>query len=149
MNDARTLVSSSASLILALTFTACGGESAQTALAPEKPAPTTVTAELLGRGADVYKSNCIACHGPLGKGDGPSAATLDPKPRDHSSRAYMDQLSDQQIADTIVQGGALRGYPNMPSNPHIRGNDLAALVAHVRTLSRGPDEVRLVDLKQQ
>jgi mono/diheme cytochrome c family protein len=130
-----------ASLVAALA--ACGGDSGEQSAAAEAagPRPTVVTAGLLERGAGVYKVNCIACHGPLGKGDGPSAATLDPKPRDHSNRAYMDGLSDEQIAATIVQGGAPRGYPNMPSNPHIKGEDLVALVAHVRTLSRGHDGV--------
>jgi hypothetical protein len=58
----------------------------------------------------------------------------------------MDGLSDEQIAATIVQGGAPRGYPNMPSNPHIRGEDLVALVAHVRTLSRGAEGVKQVEI---
>jgi mono/diheme cytochrome c family protein len=142
---------SAALLLLPLSLLAAcgGGGDAGTASAPPEPAPTMVTAAMLSRGGEVYKVNCVACHGPLGKGDGPSAATLDPKPRDHSNRAYMDGLADQQIADTIVQGGAPRGYPNMPSNPHIKGDDLAALVAHVRTLSRGPDGVKMVDLKLQ
>ena len=146
MKYRHTLAASCACLLLTLAFAACGGgESAQSTVAEEQP-PTVVTAELLGRGADVYKISCVACHGPLGKGDGPSAATLDPKPRDHSNREYMDALSDQQIANTIVQGGAARGYPNMPSNPHIRGDDLRALVAHVRSLSRGLEGVQTVDL---
>ena len=53
----------------------------------------------------------------------------------------MDGLTDDQIATTVVQGGAAKGYPNMPSHPHIKGQDLVALVAHVRTLSRGVNGV--------
>ena len=114
---------------------------------PDAPSTIAVTQEVLEQGEGVYRINCVACHGPEGKGDGPSAATLDPKPRDHSNREYMDKLTDQEIADTIVQGGAPRGYPNMPSNPHIKGDDLASLVAFVRTLGRGPDGVSEVVLK--
>jgi len=133
-------------VLFAMSLAGCGGGSSDppSAAAPE-PASTEVTAALLERGAGVYKANCIPCHGPLGKGDGPSSAMLDPKPRDHSNRTYMDQLTDQQIANTIVQGGAPK-YPNMPSHPHLRGEDLVAIVAHVRTLGRGRDEVTTVEL---
>ena len=134
-------------VLLAGWLSACGGNGEAAAPPePEKPAATKVTAALLEQGAQVYKVNCVACHGPLGKGDGPSSGTLDPKPRDHTNREYMDNIPDQQVADTIVQGGAQRGYPNMPSNPHIKGQDLVALVAHVRTLSRGVEEVAEVNL---
>jgi mono/diheme cytochrome c family protein len=134
-------------LLLAAALAGCGGGSGDrpSAAEPDAPPSTKVTAALLERGAGIYKANCVPCHGPLGKGDGPSAATLDPKPRDHTNRTYMDGISDQQIANTIVQGGAPR-YPNMPSHPHIHGEDLVAVVAHVRTLSRGGDEVPTVEL---
>ena len=35
-------------------------------------------------GAEVFKTNCESCHGPLGKGDGPAGAALDPTPKDLS-----------------------------------------------------------------
>jgi high-affinity iron transporter len=34
----------------------------------------------LAQGAVVYRSNCAGCHGDLGRGDGPLAAGLEPKP---------------------------------------------------------------------
>ncbi|MDX1382704.1 MAG: cytochrome c [Thermoanaerobaculia bacterium] len=136
-----------AAVALPWLLSACGGESGSPAAdAPAGPQTFAVTGEVLERGAGVYKINCVACHGPEGKGDGPSAASLDPPPRDHSNREYMDALTDQEIADTIVAGGAPRGYPNMPSNPHIKGDDLVSLVAFVRTLGRGPDGVQEVEL---
>lgn len=46
----------------------------------------------LARGAEVYQANCASCHGALGRGDGPGAAGLDPKPADLSlGGALMDQ----------------------------------------------------------
>jgi mono/diheme cytochrome c family protein len=135
--------------VLAAALTACGGEPTdRPAAEPAGPPSTKVTAALLERGTEIYKANCVPCHGPTGKGDGPSAAALDPKPRDHTNRAYMDTLKDEQIAATIVQGGAPK-YPNMPSHPHLRGEDLVAIVAKVRTLSRGSDQVSSVDLVAQ
>ena len=88
-----------------------------------------------GRGRELYKANCVACHGESGKGDGPGAGVLKPPPRDHTDRAYMSTLSDQEIADIIRMGGAIKGKPLMPSHPQINGQDLTSLVAYVRSLS--------------
>ena len=77
-------------------------------------------------GEPVYQANCVPCHGPEGKGDGPSAASLNPKPRNHSDSALMDKLTDKKIAETVQMGGIISGYPNMPASPHIRGEELVA-----------------------
>jgi mono/diheme cytochrome c family protein len=99
-----------------------------------KPA---VTQAMIDRGAQIYKANCIACHGEGGKGDGPAAGVLKPPPRDHTDRAYMDTLTDDDLKKVIVMGGAIKGRPLMPSHPQLRGDDLDALVAFVRSLSTG------------
>jgi mono/diheme cytochrome c family protein len=103
-----------------------------------------VTPELLARGAETYKSNCVPCHGPGGRGDGPSAATLNPPPRDHTNPELMDKLSDKRIAETVRMGGIISGFPNMPASPHLRGEELVGLVAFVRSLHR--EEVESVAL---
>ncbi len=89
-----------------------------------------------GRGQELYKANCVACHGETGKGDGPGAGVLKPPPRDHTNSEYMSTLSDKEIGDIIRMGGATKGMPQMPSHPQINGADLDALVAYVRSLSR-------------
>lgn len=33
-------------------------------------------------GREIYEAECVSCHGPAGRGDGPLAATLDPPPLD-------------------------------------------------------------------
>ena len=85
---------------------------------------------------ELYKANCVACHGETGKGDGPGAGVLKPPPRDHTNGEYMNTLSDKEIGDIIRMGGATKGMPQMPSHPQINGADLDALVAYVRSLSR-------------
>lgn len=92
---------------------------------------------MIERGEEVYEANCIACHGETGKGDGPAAGVLKPPPRDHTDRAYMDTLTDEDLKKVIVMGGAIKGRPLMPSHPQLRGEQLDALVAYVRSLSRG------------
>ena len=89
----------------------------------------------LEHGKGLYKANCVACHGDKGKGDGPAAGALKPAPRDHTDRTYMSTLTNEEIAKIIQMGGAIKGKPLMPSNPQLKGADLDALVAYVRSLS--------------
>lgn len=92
---------------------------------------------MIAEGEGVYKANCAACHGATGKGDGPAAGVLKPPPRDHTDRAYMDTLTDDDLKKVIVMGGAIKGRPLMPSHPQLRGKQLDSLIAYVRSLSRG------------
>ena len=120
---------------------ACASEDqapqSDTAARPAAAAGSTVaTPAMLTRGRELYKANCVACHGESGKGDGPGAGVLKPPPRDHTDRAYMSKLSDKEIGDIIKMGGAVKGKPLMPSHPQINGDNLDALVAFVRSLSQ-------------
>ena len=98
----------------------------------------TAKPEVLAKGHGVYKTTCAPCHGDKGKGDGPASKIFKPPPRDHTDAAYMDSMTDADMAKTIQMGGALKGKPSMPSNPQIRGEELTALVAYVRSLSHPP-----------
>lgn len=101
------------------------------------PAKAAVTPAMIEQGRAIYKANCAACHGDGGKGDGPAAGALKPPPRDHTDPIYMKTLTDKNLADVIVMGGAIKGKPLMPSHPQLRGAELDALVAFVRSLSAG------------
>lgn len=139
MRAAFAVLAAAAALIL---FAACGAAgSAEATAAPDgEPPAGVVTAAMLAQGRETYVANCAPCHGTEGRGDGPSAANLDPKPRDHTDAATMSQISDQQIADTVRFGGAISGKPQMPSSPHLQGAELDALVAYVRSLSEPAGE---------
>jgi mono/diheme cytochrome c family protein len=103
--------------------------------ATTKTATSAITPETLEHGRRLYKANCVACHGESGRGDGPASGVMNPKPRDHTDRAYMSTLTDVEIGRVIQMGGAMKGKPLMPSNPQLRGGDLDAVVAYVRSLS--------------
>jgi mono/diheme cytochrome c family protein len=115
---------------------ACSSEANNTTAVNEASgAAPAVSAATLEQGRALYKTNCAACHGESGKGDGPGAGVLKPPPRDHTDRAYMSTLTDKQIHDVIKMGGAIKGRPLMPSHPQFKEAELAALVAYVRSLS--------------
>lgn len=89
------------------------------------------------KGKQKYQELCGACHGTSGKGDGPTAAALPVKPRDHTNAAYMDKVTDQQIFNTIKQGGEAVGKsPLMPKwGGILTDQQIEDLVAYVRTLA--------------
>jgi mono/diheme cytochrome c family protein len=117
----------------------CSSPSASSSAAETKAAKPTaaITPAVLEQGKGIYKAKCAACHGETGRGDGPAAGVMKPAPRDHTDRAYMSTLSDEELAKVIQMGGAIKGKPLMPSNPDLRGDTLAAVVAYTRSLSTG------------
>jgi len=90
------------------------------------------------KGKVKYQEVCAACHGATGKGDGPAAAGLPVKPRDHTDAAYMGKLTDQRIFDTIKKGGQAMGKsPLMPPwGSQLSDAQIRDLVAYIRTLAR-------------
>jgi len=86
----------------------------------------------------VFAERCSACHGTSGRGDGPGAAALNPKPRNYSDKAWQASVTDEQIKKTILYGGAAVGKsPNMPSSPDLDGKPevLDGLVKIVRSFA--------------
>lgn len=90
------------------------------------------------KGKNLFTQQCVSCHGPGGKGDGPAAMALKPKPRDLTDKAYMAGLSDQHLLDVIKKGGAAVGKsPLMPSmGAAMKDNDIQDVVAFLRSLAK-------------
>ena len=87
-------------------------------------------------GKKLYGQYCASCHGQSGKGDGPAAAALNPKPRDHTDREYMSKLSDDDLLKVIKNGGASVGKsPLMPPwGASLNDDQIKDVIAYVRTL---------------
>lgn len=93
-------------------------------------------------GKTLFDTNCMSCHGPGGKGDGPVAAALNPKPRDLSKGTFNFDTdkdgtpgSDADIKAVIENGAAAYGgSPLMAPWPALSDADLDNLVAYIRSL---------------
>jgi mono/diheme cytochrome c family protein len=133
---------------------ACGGEPDAPAPRPvpvpdpPKPVPTPPTPEpvpegLRGdadEGAILYGQFCAVCHGKTGKGDGPTAGGLNPKPADHTDAAYMGALSDEHLYTVIQKGGAAVGKSPLmtPWGGVLTDAQIRDLVAFLRRISGTP-----------
>lgn len=68
-----------------------------------------VSAEAMAEAKSFFDTTCSVCHGKTGKGDGPGAVALDPKPRDYTDKEWQKSISDEDIRKTILEGGAAMG----------------------------------------
>ncbi len=84
-----------------------------------KRAPVTRTpAE---QAAAMFGTVCATCHGSEGKGDGPAAASLNPKPRNYTDPAWQASVTDDDLKKTILLGGQGVGKsPMMPGQPQLK-----------------------------
>ncbi len=92
-------------------------------------------------GRKLYMTYCFTCHGVSGRGDGPAAARLEPKPRNLTDDAYMARRTDQDLYQAISGGSpAIHRFSEMPEWKHfLYPERIRDLIAYIRTLHRPLD----------
>lgn len=92
-------------------------------------------------GASTYTNMCSACHGTDGKGDGPAAAALQPKPPNFQDAAWWDGKTDEHLTQVITQGGASVGLSPLmaPVGAALTDAELAELLGHLKTWGPQPE----------
>jgi high-affinity iron transporter len=86
------------------------------------------TAPDLGRAAELYRDNCVSCHGAAGAGDGPLARGMEPPPIDFTDRGRAAERSVFALYQVIEQGleeTPMQGFAQLPAE------DRWALAFHV------------------
>ena len=71
--------------------------------------PVPRTAESIARGAELYRTTCLVCHGAEGRGDGPVGQLFEPSPVDLND-AYTQDQADGQIYFTLTRGRVAMPY---------------------------------------
>jgi mono/diheme cytochrome c family protein len=93
----------------------------------------------IAAGEKLYQNRCSPCHGPDGKAATPTAQALNPKPRDHTDVAYMNQLSTEYLTKVIKNGGpAASKSPIMPAHTDLNDQQIEDVITFVRTLAVPP-----------
>lgn len=90
------------------------------------------------KGKEIYTKFCASCHGPNGKGDGPAAAALTPKPRNLADKKVIGSFTDDYLFKVIQGGGASVGKsPLMPPwGGALKEEDIQNVITYVRSLGK-------------
>lgn len=89
--------------------------------------------EGLDRGHTIYREHCMECHGATGKGDGPKAPFLSPRPGNLISAATSAK-TDKELLRTIAQG---KPHTAMPAwKDALPAEDQQAVLQYIRSLIR-------------
>jgi DMSO reductase family type II enzyme heme b subunit len=97
-------------------------------------------------GKQVYEKRCAGCHGIGGKGDGPAAELLVPRPRDFTAgkfkiRTQVGPLaSDQDLLRVITEGMPGTSMPSWRSLPE---KERVAVVAYIKTFAESYKDTKL------
>ncbi len=83
-------------------------------------------------GSDIYRVKCAMCHGQQGRGDGPMAASLNPRPVDFTDASKRLAKTDAAVGDVIRHGR--RAMPAFGSM--LKPEQVDSLVAFIKQLHR-------------
>lgn len=90
---------------------------------------------ILAQGKQIYENRCAACHGASGKGDGPAAAALNPKPANLTDKNFMQTLPIDCHFFVIAEG--VRGTA-MPPWKSLGEEVIWKVLVYTRSLSGVP-----------
>jgi mono/diheme cytochrome c family protein len=91
--------------------------------------PATIDA-----GRRLYAANCVVCHGPSGRGDGPAAIGLRPQPADFTQHMIPGKHTDGQVFLWIKNG--FPGTPMPAWNGRLSDEQIWQIVLYLRTLGQ-------------
>ena len=91
----------------------------------------------IAAGGKLFRTYCVPCHGVSGRGDGPTAAALNPKPRNFTHPKEFKSKNDDEILAVITRGGAAAKLsPVMPAwGTTLKRAQILQLIAFVHSLA--------------
>lgn len=94
------------------------------------PAPDLSDAGLIALGAQHYGQVCSSCHGGPGLGQSPQALSLRPRPQ--SLPAVVDQFTDAELYQILLDGVRFSAMPSWPADANFE--EIWSVVAFLRQL---------------
>jgi mono/diheme cytochrome c family protein len=85
------------------------------------------------KGKALYENNCLVCHGPQGKGDGPSGKVLKPPAADLTS-ASSKEKSEAELRQVIENGKPGTGMG--PWKTQLKASQVNDLMEYVMSLRK-------------
>jgi mono/diheme cytochrome c family protein len=138
-------------LLLSFALAACGGATSTPAPSggnsgmayPAPPAeyagkknPMGGDAAAAEAGKQTFNIYCASCHGQSGQGDGPAAASLDPKPQDLAGHEV--EMGDDYLYWRIAEGGMMEPFKSaMPAwKDALSEEQIWQIISYLRTLGQ-------------
>ena len=101
--------------------------------------PIPPNRESIAAGQAIYRVQCLQCHGPTGRGDGPVGLTLNPPPADLYQHTQPGVHPDGRLYDWITNG--FPGNSQMPVFKNILTDEERwNIINYIRTFARNEDE---------
>lgn len=105
----------------------------------------------INKGKELFKANCVSCHGENGLGDGSASAALNPKPRNfHAVDGWTNGRTIDMMYKTLQEGIIKNG---MAAYEYIPPADRFAIISYIRTFADFPpikkEELDQLDSKYQ
>lgn len=96
-----------------------------------------------GKAKYLENMRCSACHGETGKGDGPAAVALNPKPRNYTDCKEMGKRGDTELFKAIKEGGQAVGLSPLmvPFGSQLSDQEIWDVLAFIRSIPNPPCKV--------
>ena len=103
--------------------------------------PTPDTPATVQQGKTVYQANCAVCHGIVGKGDGPAAFTLVPRPVNLQLHVPQHAVGELYYWITSgIPGTAMPAWGDVDpatGKPRLSDDDRWSIIRYLQALARG------------
>ena len=90
------------------------------------------TPQMLELGKTLYATNCLACHGEKGDGNGPAGKMMKPKPREFATAEFKNGATPEGIFKSISEG--LPGTAMAPFAKKLSDDERTSLAHYVLKL---------------
>ncbi len=96
--------------------------------------PMPGTKDSIARGERLFVQRCAGCHGAKADGKGPNSLDITPRPRNLRNAAFMSQVDDRRLFDSILYG--VQGTAMPPWIDYgLSTNDVGDLVNFIRSVN--------------